>query len=88
LDTQLAPYIKKWRDAGYEIMVTADHGQSDRGHHGGRGEDQQDAALYYFGPAKGPNSDMLLNITQIAPTVLTRLGIPVPDTMKEDSFLE
>lgn len=87
MDTQLAPFIKRWRKAGYEIIVTADHGQSDRGHHGGRGEDQQDTALYYFGPAKGPNADTLLQITQIAPTVLSRLGVPVPETMKEGSFL-
>ena len=88
MDAQLAIYINRWRDAGYEIIVTADHGQSDRGHHGGKGEDQQDAALYYFGPAKGPESETLLHITQIAPTVLTRLGVPVPDSMKQGSFLE
>jgi len=88
LDAQLAPYIKRWRQAGYEIIVTADHGQSERGHHGGRGDDQQDTALYYFGPAKGPQSDTILQITQIAPTVLNRLQIDVPDSMTENCFLE
>ena len=87
LDAQLAPYIRRWREAGYEVIVTADHGQSMRGHHGGRGEDQQDTALYYFGDAEGPDPDTVLNLTQIAPTVLTRLGVPVPDTMKETGFL-
>jgi len=87
LDSQLAPYIKRWRKAGYEIMVTADHGQSDRGHHGGRGEDQQDAALYYFGDGVGPDSDTLLTITQIAPTVLSRLGVAVPGSMQAKPFL-
>ena len=55
--------------------------------HGGRGEDQQDAALYYFGPATGPAPDTLLHLTQIAPTVLARLGVQIPDTMKEPGFL-
>ncbi len=87
LDAQLAPFIRRWRDAGYEIMVTADHGQSERGHHGGRGEDQQDAALYYFGDAEGPAPDTLLKITQLAPTILSRLGVEVPESMTEDSFL-
>ena len=87
LDAQLAPYIKRWRDTGYEIIVTADHGQSDRGHHGGKGEDQQDAALYYFGPAVGPKSGKLLQSTQIAPTILNRLGVPVPDSMTCKGFL-
>ncbi len=87
LDAQLAPYITRWRDQGYEIIVTADHGQSERGHHGGRGEDQQDAALYYFGEAQGPSVDQLLMLTQIAPTVLSRLNVEIPHTMKDDSFL-
>ncbi len=88
LDAQLAPFIQQWRAAGYELIVTADHGQSARGHHGGRGEDQQDAALYYFGPSRGPDPDQLLHITQIAPTVLARLGVPIPETMDQKSFLE
>ena len=88
LDAQLAPYIKRWRDEGYDIIVTADHGQTDRGHHGGRGDDQQDTALYYFGSAQGPDSNTVLKLTQIAPTVLTLLGVAIPDTMTEASFLE
>ncbi len=87
MDEILAPYITRWRDAGYEVIVTADHGQNERGHHGGRGETQQDFALYYFGPAKGPDSDTLLDQRQLAPTILSRLGAPVPDSMKAGSFL-
>ena len=54
VDVMLQPFLKRWRDAGYEVFVTADHGQDARGHHGGTGPEQQDFALYYFGPAKGP----------------------------------
>lgn len=87
MDEMLAPFIRQWRAAGYEVIVTADHGQDDRGHHGGRGELQQDTALYYFGPAEGPSGDTVIDQLQIAPTILTRLGAPVPDTMKADAFL-
>lgn len=87
MDEQLAPYITRWRKAGYEVIVTADHGQTARGHHGGRGDEQQDFALYYFGEAKGPRSDTLLRQTQLAPTILSRLGAPVPDTMQDQIFL-
>ena len=87
LDEMLAPYVARWRAMGYEVIVTADHGQDDRGHHGGRGELQQDYALYYFGAAKGPNSDTILDQRQLAPTILTRLGAPVPGTMKGQVFL-
>ena len=87
MDEMLAPFIAKWMAAGYEIIVTADHGQDERGHHGGRGELQQDAALYYFGPAKGPSEETVIDQLQLAPTILYRLGAPVAPTMKAKSFL-
>ena len=67
--------------------MTADHGQDARGHHGGRDPLQQEAALYYFGEAEGPEEDKVIDQLQLAPTILTRLGAPVPDTMKAGSFL-
>ena len=87
MDEMLAPFIPKWRAAGYEVIVTADHGQDDRGHHGGRGELQQETALYYFGPAEGPRPDTVIDQLQLAPTILGRLGAPLADTMKAKSFL-
>lgn len=87
LDATLAPFIQRWRQAGYEVIVTADHGQSMRGHHGGAGDDQQDFALYYFGDAKGPAPDTLLDQLSLAPTILARLGAPVPATMTVKPFL-
>jgi predicted AlkP superfamily pyrophosphatase or phosphodiesterase len=88
LDGQLAPYITRWRNAGYEVIVTADHGQSKRGHHGGAEDMQRDFALYYFGPADGPAPDALLDQCQLAPTILKRLGVPVPGTMRAAPFLD
>lgn len=87
LDGQLAPYVERWRKAGYEVIVTADHGQSKRGHHGGAEDMQRDFALYYFGPAEGPAPDTLLNQTQLAPTILARLGVEIPETMRDEPFL-
>ncbi|MFK7837865.1 MAG: alkaline phosphatase family protein [Sulfitobacter sp.] len=87
MDEMLAPFIPKWRAAGYEVIVTADHGQDDRGHHGGRGPLQQDTALYYFGPADGPPEDAVIDQLQLAPTILHRLGIPPVKTMEKNSFL-
>ena len=87
MDAQLAPFIARWRQAGYEVMVTADHGQDGRGHHGGPGEDQQVSALYWFGGGEGPVADSVIDQLQLAPTILTRLGVPVPATMTAASFL-
>ncbi|MEM7378308.1 MAG: alkaline phosphatase family protein [Pseudomonadota bacterium] len=86
LDEQLAQAVVQWRALGYEVIVTADHGQSDRGHHGGVGEDQQDYALYYFGEAETAD-DGLLDQLQLAPSVLTAMGVDVPDSMSAAPFL-
>ncbi len=87
MDEMLAPFIPRWLAMGYELIVTADHGQDDRGHHGGTTELQRDAALYYFGPAEGPPEDTVIDQLQLAPTILTRLGAAVPETMRAEPFL-
>ncbi|BCM16659.1 2,3-bisphosphoglycerate-independent phosphoglycerate mutase [Mesorhizobium sp. J8] len=87
MDGMLAAFLPQWRQAGYEVIVTADHGQTDRGHHGGHDDEMQDFALYYFGPAKGPEADTRLDQLQLAPTVLSRLGVTIPETMKAKVFL-
>lgn len=87
MDGTLAPFIDRWRRAGYEVIVTADHGQDARGHHGGTGEAQQDVAFYYFGGSDLPAPDVVLDQLALAPSILTRMGVPVPDTMKSAPFL-
>ncbi|WP_291737668.1 alkaline phosphatase family protein, partial [Leisingera sp. F5] len=87
MDEMLAPFITRWRQLGYEVIVTADHGQDERGHHGGRGPLQQETALYYFGEADGPDHGEVIDQRQLAPTILRRLGAPLADTMKAEPFL-
>jgi predicted AlkP superfamily pyrophosphatase or phosphodiesterase len=87
MDYQLAPYIDRWRKAGYEVIVTADHGQDERGHHGGPGDLQQEFAFYYFGDAEMPARDVVLDQLALAPSILTRMGLPVPPTMKAAPFM-
>ena len=87
IDEQLAQFLARWRRLGYEVIVTADHGQSDRGHHGGVGEDQQDFALYYFGECDAPAPDSVLDQLQLAPSVLSALGVAVPSSMLAAPFL-
>jgi predicted AlkP superfamily pyrophosphatase or phosphodiesterase len=87
MDEMLAPFITRWLESGYEIIVTADHGQDARGHHGGRDPLQQETALYYFGSAEGPASETVIDQLQIAPTILSRLGVPIPASMTARPFL-
>jgi predicted AlkP superfamily pyrophosphatase or phosphodiesterase len=87
MDGMLAAFLPRWLANGYEVIVTADHGQTDRGHHGGHEDEQQDFALYYFGAGKGPREDVLLDQLALAPTILSRLGAKPPKTMKAKPFL-
>lgn len=87
MDEMLAPFIPQWRAMGYDIIVTADHGQDARGHHGGTDAMQRDSALYYFGDATGPEADTIIDQLQLAPTILNRMGVPVPQTMLGKPFL-
>ncbi len=87
MDEQLAPFIARWRRAGYEVIVTADHGQDARGHHGGAGELQQEFAFYYFGDGQMPDKDVVLDQLAFAPSILTRMGAEVPATMKAAPFM-
>lgn len=87
MDAMLAAFLPQWRADGYEVIVTADHGQSLRGHHGGTGADQRDVVLYYFGDAEGPQAGATLDQLALAPSILNRLGAPVPDTMRAAPFL-
>jgi len=86
-DAMLAAFLPSWIEAGYEVIVTADHGQTDRGHHGGHEDEQQEFALYYFGEGQGPDADSVLEQTQLAPTILSRLGAEIPPPMKSKPFL-
>ncbi len=87
MDGMLAAFLPTWLEDGYEVIVTADHGQTDRGHHGGHEDLQQDFALYYFGSGKGPKQDTALDQLQLAPTILKRMGIKIPNSMKAKPFL-
>ena len=88
MDAMLARFLPGWLAAGYEVAVTSDHGQSERGHHGGRGEDQQDVAFYWFGGGDGPGEEAVLDQLALAPTLLARMGVRIPKTMRAPPFLE
>lgn len=86
MDATLAPFLHRWRQTGYEVIVTADHGQDDRGHHGGTGENQRDFAFYYFGNSALPDESAVLDQLALAPSILTRMGVPVPTSMAATPF--
>ncbi|YBV94463.1 alkaline phosphatase family protein (plasmid) [Phyllobacteriaceae bacterium JZ32] len=45
----IARYLPCWREAGYTVLVTSDHGMSDDGNHGGPHETEARVPLYTVG---------------------------------------
>ncbi|HNK63096.1 MAG TPA: alkaline phosphatase family protein [Anaerolineales bacterium] len=83
-DGKLAPLIMEWRERGYTVLVTGDHGINADGDHGGTTSEQRDVPLYVIPPngrGRGDTGEIVSHL-QIAPSVLSRLNVPIPDTMK------
>jgi predicted AlkP superfamily pyrophosphatase or phosphodiesterase len=88
-DKKLAPLIMEWRERGYTILVTGDHGINADGDHGGTTSDQRDVPLFIIRPTvkgRGDTGEIVSHL-QIAPTILKLLDIPVPKTMKYQPLL-
>ncbi|MBI5954181.1 MAG: alkaline phosphatase family protein [Chloroflexi bacterium] len=83
-DKKLAPLIMEWRERGYTIFVTGDHGINADGDHGGTTSDQRDVPLLIIRSGvkgRGDTGEVVSHL-QIAPTILNLLEIPIPETMK------
>lgn len=83
-DTKLAPLIMEWRDRGYFIIISGDHGINADGNHGGATADQRDVPFYAIPPHKkgDGNTGEIVSHLQIAPTILQEIGVSIPATMK------
>ena len=86
IDAALGDFIPRWQKQGYDVIVTADHGQSARGHHGGTEAIMRDIPIYYFAnptnPIQGPAQDHVIAQTALAPGILQRMGIAIPESMQ------
>lgn len=82
LDNALSRFIPRMTEAGYQVMVTADHGMNADGHHAGPTDVLRHVAFYHFGAGLQGVGDNLLDQRAIAPTILNILGVPIPDQMR------
>jgi predicted AlkP superfamily pyrophosphatase or phosphodiesterase len=83
-DVLLGPLSVEWRQLGYTVLVTGDHGINSDGHHGGTALEQREVPLFIPPPdrqGKGDTGETVSHL-HIAPTILHMLGIPVPSSMK------
>lgn len=84
-DMWLASYITEWLGAGYNVLLTGDHGMNADGYHGGTTPDVREVPLYVIrpdGPGKGDTKQVISQL-RIAPTLCKLLGVPIPETMKQ-----
>jgi predicted AlkP superfamily pyrophosphatase or phosphodiesterase len=84
-DAKLAPLLMEWRELGYTIFVTGDHGINADGGHGGTTPEQREVPFYVIQPSQSGSgeTDKIVSHLQIAPTVLHLLHVPIPGTMKQ-----
>lgn len=88
-DVMLANLIPKWMERDYNILVTGDHGMSADKMHGGTTPDVREVPLYLIRPGVPGAGDTgeVISQLQIAPTVCKLLGVPIPDTMKQEPLI-
>jgi bisphosphoglycerate-independent phosphoglycerate mutase (AlkP superfamily) len=80
-DDALARLIPSWREAGYRVLVTADHGMCKDGHHGGTDAVVRNVPFYMIDAEIGGIAPEEADQLSVAPTVLTLLGLQPPETM-------
>ena len=88
-DSRLAPLILEWKERGYTIIVTGDHGINRDGGHGGTTPEQRVVPFYVI-PAHGRGRGLVdepMSHFRIAPTILKFLSVPIPKSMKETPLL-
>lgn len=87
IDNALSRAIPTWRELGYEIIVTADHGMNAERHHGGMEKIMREVPFYYFGEASNlPAEGTELSQLGIASTVLERIGVAPVEGMRPALF--
>jgi predicted AlkP superfamily pyrophosphatase or phosphodiesterase len=84
-DSKLAPLIMEWKERGYTIFVTGDHGINKDGAHGGTTSEQRTVPFFVIQPSGRGRGEVDESIShlQIAPTILNLLDVPIPPTMKQ-----
>lgn len=87
VDNALSRLVPRLVGAGYDVLVTADHGMNADGHHGGDQPGLREVPFFAFCDRLKAPVDAVLDQRAIAPTVLALLGADVPATMTAKPLL-
>lgn len=88
-DIILASLIPEALERGYTILVTGDHGIDADGIHGGTTPEMREVPLFLIRPnlAGEGYSNLVPSQLSIAPTILSLLGLPIPESMRHRSIV-
>ncbi|MFF7707943.1 alkaline phosphatase family protein [Pseudomonas sp. NPDC007930] len=75
-DILLADYLAGWLAAGYQVLVTADHGMNADRSHNGLLPEEREVPLFVFGEGFSLNPNARPRQTELCGTVCSLLGIP------------
>ncbi|PAU66106.1 nucleotide pyrophosphatase [Pseudomonas sp. PIC25] len=75
-DILLAEYLQTWLDAGYQVLVTADHGMNNDRSHNGLLAEERDVPLFVIGDAFSLDPGAQPKQTELCGTVCELLGVP------------
>jgi len=74
-DMALSEYLPRWIDAGYQILITADHGMNEDRSHGGVLPEERDVPLWVIGDRFSMSEAEPLQ-TDLCGTICQLLGAP------------
>lgn len=83
IDNALSRSIPAWRDLGYDVIVTADHGMTADHWHGGTTPAATDVPFYLVSDAEAPEEGKELSQLGIAASVLALIGVSPAEGMGE-----
>ncbi|WP_312180094.1 alkaline phosphatase family protein, partial [Pantoea sp. CTOTU46764] len=74
-DGYLSQWMPDWLAAGYQVIVTADHGMNDDRSHGGILPEETQVPLFVFGKGFSLQPDLQPQQTELCGIVCTLLGV-------------
>ncbi|WMC11218.1 alkaline phosphatase family protein [Oceanimonas pelagia] len=74
-DLLLADYVPRWLEAGYQLLITSDHGMNRDRSHGGNLPEEREVPLFVLGSAFSHNPQAHPRQTELCGTVASLLGI-------------
>lgn len=85
IDVILSNFIPIWKEMGYDIIITADHGMNTIGQHNGKDNSERKVPLYIISNQveKGDFRQSTINQLEIAPLCCQLMGIKKSIKMKD-----